>query len=640
MRICYHCMQQISNEKANYCPRCGKSLDAKRKSERFLTPGTVLGGKYLVGDPLGAGGFGNTYIGWDSLLFRKVAIKEFYPEQYCVRQEDKSTVSVTDEKLLDRFIRGRREFLEEARKVAALHEVQGVVEISNFFEENNTGYIVMEYLEGMDLKTVLEKSGNKKDYEWSRRAILAVLYTLREIHRRGVLHRDIAPDNVFVTKEGIIKLIDFGAAKYVSAENTTDIMLKTGYAPIEQYGRKIEQGPYTDIYAAAALFYRMLTGQKPIPAKERQEKDGLIPPSEMGVSLPEQAENAIMVCLNVMPQYRLQSADEFMEALDGKYFTPIYEPEWILPTVEENNGFLKKVSGLPAAAKAAVCFCGILLVGTIIFGTAALVSNAGKAADLTEAGTDGIFAMEDYSGQSYEDVAARLERMGFLKVVEPEYVLDGKPEGIILHQNIEPSGSVSKEEEIRFTVSGGDRYYTMPDFTGSREEDIIHYFTEKNFDVEVDDNPCDDKKDVYMIAGENDGLSKKEGKIFVEKCFSEDFRSGICFAQSFEPDETCDVDEEVIISVSVGGESEDFDLTVPDFTGMTPNEAEGLLKSSGLEGIVETELFCPDEENKADGVYVKRQSIEAGRIINRYRDAGEKLRLEFQGKKQDAQKKR
>lgn len=229
MKICYHCMQQISNEKAQICPQCGKSLEAVRQAERFLMPGTVLGGKFLAGYPLGAGGFGNTYIGWDKLLFRRVAIKEFYPEQYCVRGWDGKTVTVTDEKQKFRFTKGRQEFLEEARRVAALHEVQGVVEISNFFEENGTGYIVMEYLEGMDLKTILKKSGNKKEYEWSRRVILSVLYTLREVHKRGVIHRDIAPDNIFVTKEGIIKLIDFGAAKYASAEeNTAEIMLKMG----------------------------------------------------------------------------------------------------------------------------------------------------------------------------------------------------------------------------------------------------------------------------------------------------------------------------------------------------------------------------------------------------------------------------
>ena len=403
MKLCYHCMQQISNERLRYCTNCGKSLEPEPQPERFLKAGTVLGRKFVVGYPLGAGGFGNTYVGWDTLLLRKVAIKEFYPEQYCVRREDGQTVTVSEERLLLRYQRGLRQFLEEARKVAALHEVRGVVEITNFFEENGTGYIVMEYLEGMDVRNILKESGDKKDYEWCRRVILTVLYTLKEIHKKGVLHRDVAPDNIFVTKEGIIKLIDFGAAKSISAlENGADIMLKAGYAPIEQYSRKFLQGPYTDLYAVAALFYRMLTGQKSIPAPERLEHPALITPSEMGISIPEQAELAMMVCLNVEPEYRLQSAEEFMEALDGKFFLPVYEPEWILPKIAEKKGLGSRIGSLPVAAKAAICFGCICLAACAAFGVRHMVRRAGEAAVLDSR----VVVMQDLQGKPEEDAAA------------------------------------------------------------------------------------------------------------------------------------------------------------------------------------------------------------------------------------------
>ena len=403
MKLCYHCMQQISNERLRYCTNCGKSLEPEPQPERFLKAGTVLGRKFVVGYPLGAGGFGNTYVGWDTFLLRKVAIKEFYPEQYCVRREDGQTVTASEERLLPRYQRGLRQFLEEARKVAALHEVRGVVEITNFFEENGTGYIVMEYLEGMDVRNILKESGDKKDYEWCRRVILTVLYTLKEIHKKGVLHRDVAPDNIFVTKEGIIKLIDFGAAKSISAlENGADIMLKAGYAPIEQYSREFLQGPYTDLYAVAALFYRMLTGQKPIPAPERLEHPALITPSEMGISIPEQAELAMMVCLNVEPEYRLQSAEEFMEALDGKFFLPVYEPEWILPKIAEKKGLGGRIGSLPVAAKAAICFGCICLVACAAFGVRHMVRRAGEAAVLDSK----VVVMQDLQGKPEEEVTA------------------------------------------------------------------------------------------------------------------------------------------------------------------------------------------------------------------------------------------
>lgn len=476
MKLCYHCMSQISNDKASFCPECGKSLEPEQQKPRFLKAGTVLGRKFLAGYPLGAGGFGNTYIGWDQMLQRKVAIKEFYPEQYCGRGQDGLTVMVTDERLLPRFQRGLQQFLAEARSVAALHDVQGVVEISNFFEENGTGYIVMEYLEGMDVKTILKKSGDKKDYEWSRRVILTVLYTLKEIHKRGVLHRDIAPDNIFVTKEGIVKLIDFGAAKNVSAvENSTDVWLKAGYAPIEQYKNTFEQGPYTDLYAVAALFYRMLTGQKPIPAIQRLEDDALIPPSDMGIAIPQQAEMAIMVCLNMMPEYRLQSAEEFMEALDGKFFIPVYEPTWILPK-EAPKGLKARIGALPMGAKVALCLLCIALVGGTGIGVMTAVDNK----EQTGLSEDAQVVMVDLRGKTKEEAEQYVKelnrRAGWdITLNMDNTVFDASKEsGTVCEQSI-PAGTVL------YDASTGSSDETNADTNTSAD-------TEVSTDTEADAN--------------------------------------------------------------------------------------------------------------------------------------------------------
>lgn len=430
MKLCYHCMHQIKDENIYTCPACGRSLAPQPVGAKYLQPGTVLQGKFIVGYPLGAGGFGNTYIGWNRVLFCKVAIKEFYPEQYCYRAADRATVSVSDEKQEDRFRIGLRQFLEEARNVAALQDIPGVVEISSFFEENMTGYIVMEYLEGMDVKAILAKSGGKMDYGWCRRVVLTVLYTLREVHRRGVLHRDIAPDNVFMTREGIIKLIDFGAAKHISALSNAspEIVLKVGYAPIEQYSREAPQGPYTDLYAVAALFYRMLTGQRPIPANERSGTDGLIPPSDMGIKIPRQAEMGMMVCLNVQPQYRLQSVDEFMEALAGKDFVPVYEPEWIFPVTEEGQGIKEKIARIPIPAWIGLCLGCICLIGVTIFGAARLRERGAGGTGLV----NGAIVMNDLTGMTEEEAAASIE----------ELERRAREEGVILDIELETDGYI------------------------------------------------------------------------------------------------------------------------------------------------------------------------------------------------------
>lgn len=634
MKLCYHCMQQIQNEKLHTCPNCGKSLKVQQTDARFLKPGTVLQGKFVVGYPIGYGGFGNTYIGWNSVLLRKVAIKEFYPEQYSGRGNDGVTVTVPDDNLKTRFRKGLQQFLEEARSVAALQDIRGVVAISNFFEEHGTGYIVMEYLEGMDVKTILKKSGDKKDYEWSRRVILTVLHTLREIHRRGVLHRDIAPDNIFVTTEGIIKLIDFGAAKHASAlaNMRSDVVLKVGYAPIEQYSRNAPQGPYTDLYAVAALFYRMLTGQKPIPASDRLSQDSLIPPSEMGIKLPKQAEMAIMVCLNVQPQYRLQSAEDFMEALDGKYFTPVYEPEWILPPVESHLGIVGKVAKLPMAAKVALCFCGICLIGGLAAGSVALIhSNTEQVESLQTSDEETAGMMKDYtSGEwTYERAVRDLKTAGCENIGTPVYEFSSTvDEEIIIDQSVEAGTSPDTETPVVFTVSGGNQYYSLPDFTTYSKKDIIQYFTRKNFEVDVYNAPKDGKKKTKKAENPNEEV--RTGKIEIKSVYSDEYPKGQCYEQSSPAGEKLDSTQNVVVYISLGKKS-DYEKKLPDFKGLTEAEAKEKLDKAGLSEKVELKFV--QSANYVSGIsagQVNAQSVEAGKKINILEDEDQEVTLSLQ----------
>lgn len=634
MKLCYHCMQQIQNDKLHTCPNCGKSLKVQQTEPRFLKPGTVLQGKFIVGYPIGYGGFGNTYIGWNSLLLRKVAIKEFYPEQYSSRGSDGVTVTVSEGSLKTRFHKGLQQFLEEARSVAALQDIRGVVAISNFFEEHGTGYIVMEYLEGMDVKTILKKSGDKKDYEWSRRVILTVLHTLRDIHKRGVLHRDIAPDNIFVTSEGIIKLIDFGAAKHASAlaNMKSDVVLKVGYAPIEQYSRNAPQGPYTDLYAVAALFYRMLTGQKPIPASDRLDTDSLIPPSEMGVKLPQQAEMAIMVCLNVQPQYRLQSAEDFMEALDGKYFTPVYEPEWILPPVENHTGIVGKVSRLPIAAKAALCFLGICLIGGLAAGSVALIhNNTEQVESLKTSDDEDLNMIKDYTSgtYTYEAAVSELKMRGYENVAAPVYEFNSAvDEEIIVDQSVPAGTALDEETTVVFTVSGGDSFYSLPDFTTYAKKDIIQYFTQRNFNVVVYNAPKNGKKKTKKAANPNEEV--RPGKIEIKSAYSNEYPKGACYEQSAPAGEKLDSSQNVVVYISLGKKS-DYVKKLPDFKGLTETEAKEKLQEAGLSDKIELKFV--QSANYVTGIsagQVNAQSMAAGEKINILEDEKQEVTLSVQ----------
>lgn len=612
MRFCYYCMTQINNENAHSCPKCGKSLMDERQSPKFLKPGTVIGGRFIVGHPLGAGGFGNTYIGWNQVLLRKVAIKEFFPAQYAERMPDGKTITVIDEKHRYRFQNGLRQFLEEARSVATLQDIKGVVAISNFFEENGSGYIIMEYLEGMDVKTILQKSGNNKDYEWCRRVVLTILYTLRDIHRRGVLHRDIAPDNIFVTNEGVIKLIDFGAAKHASALANTgaEIMLKVGYAPIEQYSRNTPQGPYTDIYAVAALFYRMLTGQKPLPANKRLEDDKLITPSQMGIAIPEQAELGIMVCLNVKPEYRLQSADEFMEVLGGKSFVPVYEPKWILPPVVEKKTF----SQLPIAAKVSIGFLVLCLVGGIAL-TATYVIK--KNSDTKQALSDksGEIVIADYSGESLDTTVEQLENELGITNIKLVYEFHNNPIDTVIGQFPQP-GTIDNNEAVVLNVSGGSELYTINDFVGKSKDEIIDWFLRYNFDVYINEYP-NASLDLVDNSGTNQDYPKQSGSIILEYEYSEQKKKDTCLKQSLDSGVVCSSKDDVVFTLSAGKIS-DYEIMIPDLEGMKLSKAEDELNKLRLDELLE--IVYVDEDGKVfdgkEGTIVE-QSHEGGSIYNR-----------------------
>lgn len=450
MNRCYHCLEALRDRSADSCPYCHAPLkNIEWDAKRYLKPGTILQNKFFVGSAIGKGGFGNTYMGWNEILQCKVAIKEYFPTNLTARGEDGVTVTITSSDTQGYFKAGLEQFLEEARNVASLQNVKGVVQIYNFFEENGTGYIIMEFLEGMDVKKILHERGNKADYEWSRRVILTVLYTLREIHKRGILHRDIAPDNIFVTNEGVIKLIDFGAAKSAAAgeERQRAIVLKAGYAPIEQYTRTMEQGPYTDLYAVAALFYRMLTGRKPPAATDRMRLDRMESLKSKGIEIPESAEMAITMCLYIEPEYRLQSAEEFMEALGGKDFVPVYEPEWILPKEdEEPQTAMQKVRDL-SGAKKMIIIGGIVAVIVLCVVIGTVVQKSKKSDQYVETDVAAKFSIS--AGMSFDEFKRNwTHTYGFSKdQLEPIYYYDATVDADTIQEftdlTLDPDAGVS-----------------------------------------------------------------------------------------------------------------------------------------------------------------------------------------------------
>ena len=299
------------------CPNCGLTAGTYVPSPHHLRPGTVLMDRYLVGRVLGEGGFGITYIGCDLRLELKVAIKEYYPVDKASRNATISPelTGYSVGPAREGFERGKKKFLNEARAMAKMDKQQVIVSVRDFFEANNTAYIVMEYIEGTTFTELVAQRGGRLSPQELFPMIEPLFRALSTLHEGGLIHRDISPDNLML-ENGEVRLIDFGCARESEhGEETLTITLKHGYAPIEQYQQK-GQGPWTDVYALCATIYFCLVGKKPPQALDRigGESD-LMLPSKLGIAITPQQEAAILRGLNLSPRGRFQTMDELHGAL-------------------------------------------------------------------------------------------------------------------------------------------------------------------------------------------------------------------------------------------------------------------------------------------------------------------------------------
>ncbi len=280
-----------------------------------LPKDTVLAGQYVIDKVLGQGGFGITYKALDHKTKKYVAIKEYFPDTMVTR-ESTTVVPFTGERG-EIYSYGKECFLQEAQTLVKFIGSENVVRILSYFEENGTAYFVMEYIEGKSFDEYIKEKGGRVSFDEAYAILGPVIDALAEVHSKGIIHRDVTPDNIYITNDGKIKLIDFGAARYSIGDRSQslDVVLKHGFAPKEQYTRRGKQGPYTDVYSLAASFYYAITGKRPPDSIDRLEEDELIPPSARGIKIGRIAEQAILHALNVQPKDRFQTMKEFKNAM-------------------------------------------------------------------------------------------------------------------------------------------------------------------------------------------------------------------------------------------------------------------------------------------------------------------------------------
>lgn len=312
---CMNCMCEY-DDRYDICPACGYIRGTKAKEIYHLQPETILKGRYIVGIVVGAGGFGITYKAWDAQLEKTVAIKEFFPSSLVNRGKDGHQINLYSEKNSQEYEKGLLRFMEEGKTAARYSTHPNIVNVFDIFQENNTGYIVMEFLEGMSLKECIQTNGGALDVETTIDVLIGVISALKALHKDKILHRDISPDNIFVCIGNKIKLIDFGAARLKNDnEKTLTIQLKPGYAPPEQYRNKGKLGAYTDIYALGATMYYAITGQLPPESVDRAVEDTMEEPMKINPEIPEFINNSLMTAMALNAELRFQNVGQFEDAI-------------------------------------------------------------------------------------------------------------------------------------------------------------------------------------------------------------------------------------------------------------------------------------------------------------------------------------
>lgn len=584
MARCMGCMAEIP-ENEETCHYCGYRKNTDVKEAYYLLPGEMVGDKYIVGKVLGYGGFGVTYIGWDTVLNRKVAIKEYLPSDFSTRSYGTKMLTIFSGEAAEQFEAGLNSFISEAKRLAKFNSVPEIVDIYDCFMENGTGYIIMEFLEGITVKELLKKNGKFPVGE-AKRIVMSVLRGLLEVHKEGIIHRDIAPDNIFITTDNEVRILDFGAARYATAvqSRSLSVILKPGYAPEEQYRSRGEQGPWTDVYAVGASFYRMVTGIRPEESIERMAQDHIKMPSELGIAIDENTENAMMNSLNVKREYRIPDAQSFYEALGSEQ-----EVVRVIEKKEkkEETGLSLPVKISMAAAAVFVCI-GIFLLatGNISFTRKSIDSGEGV---LTLSENESY--VPDVSGMSYEDAEKLLKEKNLDVVIHGMNYSEGIEKNKILSQTPQGGEKIAAKETVYVVMSGGKEEVMMPELSGMACEDAVSLLSAQGL------------------------VLKKNG---VTEEYSDFVGKGRVIQQNIAAEERIGVGTEITLTVSLGSLSEETAvLEVPDLAGLTREEAlERLKQLKGERGFtfalgdVKQEYSTEVEKDK-----IMSQSPEAGSQI-------------------------
>lgn len=552
--LCLGCMEKIGGAKE--CPHCGYCKGDGHIAS-YLAPGTMLKGRYLIGRLICYNGESGLYIGYDMADERKVTVREYMPETLCTRSEDSSKIDVYSDHL-PLYKTYLAEYIELHRTLMTSDLSGSVQPVLNVFTDNGTAYAVMDYIEGIGLKTYLSSCGDVLSWEQVKRLFAPILTTLGMLHSKGIIHRGLCPNTLLVTEKNELRIIGFGISASRTADSDIACEVFSGYAAPEQYSSARRNGSWTDIYGISAVMYRCLTGKAPQSAQERLENDVLVEPGLVNRAVPANVSKVIMKGLSLEVSDRIGNINEFVDRLfeqphpvvdsSAEIKVPSRRPassarpaqnkkKTAVNTAKSNSGKNNKKND---GSMKYIIICSAMGAAILIFLLAILIPAAA-------------------GGNNIEETSAALS--------EPAEITTDAP----------PVTENTTEESTEATTTVKTDGYVLPDFTGRKFDSI-----------------SEDGRYSYLV--------------FVPAYeFNNEYESGMIIEQDIKSGTVVGSGTTINLKVSKGAEK----VPLPDYANMTVEAYKELLGSLNIK--YETEM---EETDKVKEGYVSRCSVEVGTEID------------------------
>lgn len=484
--LCPHCLEPVRSGYHGSCPNCGKSLE-NHNPEGALPLGTQLGGHYTVGEYQSADGDGLCYRGVDNDERRFVLIKEYFPVTLCNgRSPDGDLMSKEGREVL--FKTSRMDFKDLYDDLHRITPATGLSQILDVMEENNTVYAVEETEKGMTLTHYLKLRARTLTPVEARTLLQPVMEGVALLHKAGLIHRGICPDNILLPIDGAARLTGYGTLALRTAGSELKSQLYPGYAAPEQYSAAEFSGRYTDVYALAAVTYRLVTGQVPVAAPQRKVRDSMENAHSLESGVPTYFSQVLTCAMRLDPAKRMQTVPELMSALtDPTVANAMFEKG-------ENQVSTKKIL---AASMVVIFVLVVLLLWSLLKGgkgsdTKPAVSGAASTGTSASSTTNSdVEVYPDLVGKNYKTDIKNNTLYTHYRIAMTEDFSSTVPEGCVIRQ--EPvAGTLVTEQAptIQLVVSKGPMLVEMPDIIGWTQNNASKKLDESgiNYSMQIIEN--------------------------------------------------------------------------------------------------------------------------------------------------------